>query len=75
MKTIVEEKKNVVNFSIFPEDVFSLDELGKRNNASIINYSSVPRLLESFLASINFILEEEIPRKGVLNMEGELITD
>ena len=75
LKTIIEEKKNVVNLSVFSEDIFCLDELAARNNVSVINYPSVPKLFESFSASINLILEEAVPRKGILNMEGELITD
>ena len=75
LNTIIEEKKNVINLSAFSQSIFWLDELATKNNITVVNYPSVPKLFESFSASIDLILDEEISRKGILNMEGELITD
>jgi saccharopine dehydrogenase-like NADP-dependent oxidoreductase len=36
VRTLIEEKKNVVDISFFPEDPFELDELAKKNNVTVI---------------------------------------
>lgn len=35
-KTVIEEGKNMVDISFFPEDPFQLDELAKKNNVTIV---------------------------------------
>jgi len=36
LKTIIENGKNCVDISFFPEDAFLLDELAKKNNVTVI---------------------------------------
>lgn len=75
LKIIIEEKKSVINLSVFSEDTFSLDELAKKNNVSVIHYASILKLSESFFNSINLILEEKVSKKGIIRMEKEIIAE
>jgi saccharopine dehydrogenase-like NADP-dependent oxidoreductase len=36
VKTVIESGKNLVDISFFPEDPFSLDELAKKNNVTVV---------------------------------------
>lgn len=36
LRTVIEEKKNCVDISFFPEDAFLLDELAKKNNVTVV---------------------------------------
>lgn len=37
LKTLIEAKKNVIDIAFFPEDLFLLDDLAKKNNVTVIS--------------------------------------
>lgn len=76
LKTIIEEKKNVINISLFSEDAFSLDKLARVNNVfAVINLSAIDVLQTTTSVIAGQIFNNKISNKGVFNWERNLITE
>jgi saccharopine dehydrogenase-like NADP-dependent oxidoreductase len=76
LRQVIEEKKNVVNLSFFPEEASRLDEFAKKQNiTAVMSQGEVSELPATVVNIAGYLLGEKSSLKGIINMKKELITD
>ena len=76
LKTIISEKKNVINVSLFSEDINLLNKIAEENNIMVyMNNNTSHELIESSSSAADFILSKKMPRSGIVFHENELVIE